>query len=81
MLTWSKDNSGMSGVTYNIYFSTSDAGTPAELMAKGTLRSNVDSSKTYFTHSGLQADTTYYYVVTSVGDGESAPSSIVSVTL
>jgi fibronectin type 3 domain-containing protein len=80
-LSWSKDSSGISGVTYNIYVSTTDANSPAELMAKGEKRTNEDSSKTYYVHSGLTAGQTYYYVVTAVGEAESAPSTIVSVTL
>jgi len=82
-LSWSKDTSGLSGVTYNIYVSTTDANSPAELMAKGDKKNNSDSSKTYFTHTGLTAGQAYFYVVTAVvaGEGESAPSSIVSVTL
>ena len=80
-LSWSKDTSGISGVTYNIYFSTTDAATPEKLMAKGTRKNGDDSTKAYFTHSGLQSGQTYYYVVTAVGDADSAPSSIVSVTL
>jgi fibronectin type 3 domain-containing protein len=80
-LTWNKDNTGIFGVTYNVYVSTTDAMTPAEVMAKGVKKNNSDSSKTYFTHTGLQAGQTYYYVITAVGEGESQPSSIVSVTL
>lgn len=81
-LSWSKDSSGLSGVTYNIYVSTTAANSPSELMAKGVRKNNADSSKTYYTHTGLTAGQTYYYVVTAaVGDGESAPSSIVAVTL
>jgi fibronectin type 3 domain-containing protein len=81
-LSWSKDNSGLSGITYNIYVSTTDANTPAELMAKGDRKNNAESSKAYYTHTGLTAGQTYYYVVTAaVGEDESAPSSIVSVSL
>jgi len=82
-LTWSKDTSGIPNVTYNIYFSTTNANTPAELMAK-TVKV-IPSTKAYYTHSGLDSGMTYYYVVTSVGngdgEGESAPSKIISVTL
>lgn len=85
ILTWSKDSYRITGVTYNVYFSTTNATTPAELRANGIRRNNVDSTKTYFTHTGLQTGISYYYVVTAVGDGEnegeSAPSNIVSVTL
>jgi fibronectin type 3 domain-containing protein len=81
LLSWNKDNSGISGVTYNIYVSTTDANSPAELMAKGVRKNNDDSSKTWYTHSGLQSGQTYYYVVTAVGEAESAPSSIIAVTL
>jgi hypothetical protein len=51
------------------------------MMAKGTRKNNDDSTKAYYTHSGLESGMTYYYVVTAVGEGESAPSNIVSVTL
>jgi fibronectin type 3 domain-containing protein len=80
-LSWSKDSSGISGVTYNIYVSTTDASSPTELMAKGVRKNSADSSKTYYTHTGLTEGQTYYYVVTAVGEGESPPSSIVSVSL
>ncbi|HIJ88648.1 MAG TPA: hypothetical protein HPP97_13380 [Desulfuromonadales bacterium] len=80
-VSWSKDSSGLSGVTYNIYVSTTDANSPAELRAKGDRKNNTDSSKPYFTHTGLTAGQTYYYVVTAVSEGESPPSSIVSVSL
>lgn len=78
-LTWNKDTSGLPGITFNIYYSTTDAASPAELMAKAV--KVMPSSKAYFTHSGLDAGKTYYYVVTSVGEGESAPSNIISVTV
>ena len=80
-LAWNKDTSGLARVTYNIYFSTTAPASPAELVAKGTLRNGADSSKAYFTHTGLDAGKTYYYVITAVAEGESAPSNIVSVTL
>ena len=80
-LTWTKDTSGIPGVIYNIYVSTTDAATPAQLMAIGTKKNNPDSTKAYYVHSGLQTGQTYYYVVTAVGEGESAPSNIISVTL
>ena len=83
LLTWNRDASGQQGVLYNVYFSTTNAATAAELRATGTKRNNDDSSKTYYSHTGLDEGSTYYYVVTSVvpGEGESAPSSIVSVAL
>jgi fibronectin type 3 domain-containing protein len=81
-LTWNKDTSGITGVTYRVYYSTTDVKISAELMknaiTNGTWK-NVD--KAYFTYTGLDLGTTYYYVVTAVGEGESAPSSIVSATL
>jgi fibronectin type 3 domain-containing protein len=80
-LNWTKDSSGLGGITYNIYVSTTDAGSPAELMAKGIKKNSDDSTKAYYVHSGLLSGQTYYYVVTAVGEAESAPSSIVSVTL
>jgi fibronectin type 3 domain-containing protein len=80
-VTWSKDAATTVDATYNIYVSTTDANSPAELMAKGVKKNNDDSSKAFYTHTGLEAGKTYYYVVTAVGEGESAPSSIVAVTL
>jgi len=82
-LDWNKDASGLTGVTvtYNVYFSTTAPATAAELVAKGTRKNNEDSTKPYYTHTGLQPGATYYYVVTAVGEGESAPSPVVSVTL
>lgn len=79
-LSWNRDASGVPGVTYNVYFTTTDPSTPAEVVATGARR---DSTKNFYNHTGLQAGRTYYYVVTAVaaGEGESAPSSIVSVSL
>jgi hypothetical protein len=87
MLSWNKDSSGAPNVTYNVYFSTTAAATPAELRARGIKINNPDSTQASFTHPVPSG--TYYYVVTSVSSpvdvkeaqGESAPSSIVSVTL
>jgi fibronectin type 3 domain-containing protein len=78
VITWNRDSSGVPAVTYNVYISTSRSATPAELVATGTKKSVAATS---FTHTGLQPGATYYYVVTSVGEGESAPSGIVAVTL
>jgi hypothetical protein len=74
-----KDLSGLTGVTYNVYFSTTDYGTPANLVAKGERICSGTSA--YCTHSGLASGSTYYYAATAVAEGESAPSAIVSVTL
>jgi hypothetical protein len=81
-LTWTKDTSGIPNVTYNIYYMTTDPNTPANLMTQRTQM--FTSASTNFTHSGLLAGKTYYYVITSVGglgEGESAPSNVISVTL
>lgn len=82
-LAWNKDGSGISGVTYSVYFSTTPPASGAALVASGIRKQNVDGTKPYFTHTGLQAGTTYYYAVTASapGEGESAPSSVVAVTL
>ena len=82
-LAWNRDSSGIAGVTYNVYFSTTPPASAAALITPENRRNNVDSTKTYFTHTGLQTGATYYYVVTcsAPGEGESAPSSVVSVTL
>ena len=83
-LSWNTDTSGITGVIYHVYFSTKDASSPAELMTRGEIINDSDNTKTHFTQKTLTTDppgTTYYFVVTSVKEGESAPSSIVSVTL
>jgi hypothetical protein len=78
-LACKKDTSGLGGLTYSIYMSTSDPVTPANLVATGTRIYN--GANVYFTHSGLTPGTTYYYTATVVGEAESAPSSIVTVSL
>lgn len=81
-LTWNKDTSGIAGVTYNVYYSTTRFDNPADVKAKGEqVNNNGTNTKAYFTHSGLEAGKTYYYVVTSMGEAESEPSSVISVTL
>ena len=82
-LSWNRDASDVSGstVTYNVYVSTTAPASAAELVTTGTRKNNIDSTKTYFTHTGLQPGTTYYYTVTAVREGESAPGPVVSVTL
>jgi fibronectin type 3 domain-containing protein len=82
-VTWAKGGTATVDASYNVYVSTTDAASPAELMAKGSKKNNdaSNSSKAFYTHTGLEAGKTYYYVVTAVGEGESAPSSIVAVML
>lgn len=79
-LSWNKDKSGYAGVYYNVY-ATSTAGIDAATMVsnpgKYRLTSTTSSS---FVHSGLTSGTTYYYTVTSVAEGESAPCSLVTAT-
>ena len=78
-LAWKKETTALGAVTYTIYYSTTNPQTSAELVAKGTrIYSGASAS---FAHSGLRSGSTYYYVVTSVAEGESAPSAIVSVQL
>ena len=81
LLSWNKDTSGIANVTYNIYVTTTEVSTPAEVIANGIKMNNSDSTKAFYTHSGLQPGITYYYVITAAGEGESAPSSIISVML
>jgi len=60
--------------SYNIYWSTE------RLVSKatGTMIAGVNSP---YTHTGLVDGQTYYYIVTSVGNGaESVPSSVVAAT-
>lgn len=60
---------GVSGATYNLYFSTS----PGVTKSNGTKIMGVTSP---YEHTGRVNDTAYYYVVTAVVDGvESADSS------
>jgi fibronectin type 3 domain-containing protein len=63
-----------SATSYNLYWSPTSGVTPAT----GTLIAGVSSPHA---HTGLNAATTYYYVVTAVNAvGESAPSAQVSAT-
>jgi fibronectin type 3 domain-containing protein len=60
--------------TYNIYWSTNSGVT----RASGT---KITAVALPFTHVGLSANTTYYYILTAVnGAGESTPSGQVSAT-
>ena len=71
VVSWSAVNSATS---YNIYWSTLNGVTKAN----GSKIANVSSN---FVHTGLSANTTYYYIVTAVNSsGESSPSTQVSVT-
>lgn len=67
-----------SKLTYNVYWSKSTGVTKLN----GTKIPNAfGSTGTTFTHSGLDNDgTTYYYIVTAVGDSESDASSQLSAT-
>lgn len=71
-ISWS---AAVGATSYNIYWSTS-----SDISSqKGTKIQNVQSP---YSHSGLNEDTTYYYVVTSVnGYGESEDSAKASVTI
>lgn len=73
-LSWKKDTSA-TGITYNVYWSTS-AGVNK---GNGTKISGVTSNS--YVHSGLKSGTTYYYVITAVSEGESAESKEVSITM
>src|SRR5262249_11662875 len=81
-LSWKKDSSGVAGVTYTVYYSTTPATDAAALKAATTTEkvTGITSSSSY-NHTGLTQGKTYYYVVTATGEGESAPSNIVAVTL
>jgi fibronectin type 3 domain-containing protein len=60
--------------SYNLYWSTVSGVTTAN----GTKIANASSP---YTHAGLSTNTTYFYIVTSVGSaGESSPSSQASAT-
>ena len=79
-LSWNKDKSGYANVYYNVYASSTagiDVATMVNNPGKYRLTSTTSNS---FVHSGLTTGTTYYYTVTSVAEGESAPSSLVTAT-
>jgi fibronectin type 3 domain-containing protein len=60
--------------SYNLYWSTTSGVTTAS----GT---KIASASSPYTHAGLSANTTYYYIVTAVSaSGESTPSAQVSAT-
>jgi uncharacterized repeat protein (TIGR02543 family) len=64
-----------SATSYNLYWST----TSGVSKSTGTLISNITS--TTYTHTGLTAGTTYYYIITAVdSSGESLASVQVSAT-
>ena len=74
-----------STLTYNVYWST----TNSDLMSKGTKIANAftvssassatSSISATFVHNNLPIDgSTYYYIVTAVGDSESAASQVLS---
>lgn len=68
-------NAAVGATSYNIYWSTS-----SDISSQtGT---KIENAKSPYTHSGLDEDTTYYYVVTAVnGYGESEDSVVVTVTI
>ncbi len=72
-LSWQA--SSTSGVTYNIYRSQTGGFTPSSATRIAT-----GVNATSYTNSGLSAATTYYFLVTAVGDGESGPSNQGSAT-
>jgi Malectin domain len=77
-LSWSEVTapSGCSGVTYNVYSSTTNGFTPSSssLIASGR-------SGTTYSDNGLAASTTYYYKVEAVdSDGSSSASSQAQAT-
>ncbi|TWJ16845.1 fibronectin type III domain-containing protein [Geobacter argillaceus] len=79
-LSWNKDKSGYANVYYNVYASSTagiDTATMINNKGKYLITSTTNSS---FLHSGLTSGTTYYYTVTSVAEGESAPCSLVAAT-
>jgi len=68
-----------SSLTYNVYWSTNSG----DIKSIGTKIANaftISGTTASFTHNNLAIDgnTTYYYVVTAVGDGESSASPVLS---
>ncbi len=83
-LSWAKDKSGIpstiiGSVSYNIYYSTLAQTSAVQLRQFGTKISNIPTNS--YVHSGLTPGKTYYYVITAVGEDESAPSDITVVAL
>ena len=78
-LSWNRDKTGNT-VSYNLYWTT-DASVISDsfvVPSKWTRISSLTSNS--YIHSGLTGGITYYYMVTSVIDGESGYSSRVSAT-
>jgi|GEM_PF-6464135 len=74
-LSWSAPSASTLPASYNLYYATAAAVTPAT----GTKISGLTT--TTYTQTSLTAGTTYYYVVTAVyASGESAPSNVASAT-
>jgi len=78
-LSWNRDKTGNT-VSYNLYWTT-DASVISDTFvvpSKWTKISSLTSNS--YVHSGLTSGRTYYYMVTSVIDGESGYSARVSAT-
>lgn len=78
-LSWNRDKTGNT-VSYNLYWTT-DASVISDsfvVPSKWTRISSLTSNS--YVHSGLTSGRTYYYMVTSVIDGESGYSARVSAT-
>jgi fibronectin type 3 domain-containing protein len=76
-LAWTA--SSTKGGTYRVYVSDKAPAKPEDLVLPQNLV--VITSQTSHTHTALQNGITYYYVVTAVTEGESAPTSAVSIKL
>lgn len=76
-LGWLK--SSTANTTYNIYYSKTPPVKPEDLVTPAGLLAT--TTEVSYTHSGLQNNTSNYYVVTAKAEGESAPSPIVVINL
>lgn len=76
-LAWTA--SSTKGGTYRLYVSDKAPAKPEDMVLPQNLV--VITSQTSHTHTALQNGITYYYLVTAVTEGESAPTSVVSIKL
>lgn len=77
-LSWAKATG--TGLSYNIYVSSTSPNHPSDLIVSNNRIATVTGSP--YTHSGLKNSTNYYYAVTAVNNGaESLPSAVIGIKL
>lgn len=77
-LSWNKDASGLTGVTYNVY-ALKSATSPTACKSANNLIATVTSNS--YSHTGLIPGDTWYYCVTSHGEAESDASAVASYAI